>query len=63
MRIFKKSRCRPMSEAMAYARCHGARGSEIVRVTRVAPVELPPVTGEAVRAAFEARLIARFSDR
>jgi hypothetical protein len=33
--FFKKSRSRPMSEAVAYARCHGARDSNLVRVSRV----------------------------
>lgn len=56
-----KVRLRPLDEAEAYARCHGARGTE-VRIVHVEPrrprYELR-VTGEELRRSFERRLDAR----
>jgi hypothetical protein len=58
----------PLDEAAAYARCHGDRGVDLIRVERLPPVppELPelsqeqrPVTGETLRQAFERRLRSR----
>jgi len=55
----------PLDEAAAYARCHGDRGVDIIRVERLPP-ELPElsqeqrtVTGETLRQAFERRLRSR----
>jgi len=54
-------RLRPLSEAEAYARCHGRRESE-VRIVQLEPrrprYELR-VTGEDLRRSFEARLDSR----
>jgi hypothetical protein len=62
----------PIGEAEAYARLHGDRGEDVVRVEPVAPP--PPangsrngrhdpadqeMTGESLRLAFERRLAAR----
>jgi hypothetical protein len=59
----KTSALRPIGEAEAYARCHGDRGLDIVRVDPVPPPPLPRptvhVTGEALRRAFEDRLRSR----
>ena len=57
----KPDRMRPLDEAAAYARCHGAR-DDSVRV-----VKLPPrrarydllATGEEIRRRFEERIDAR----
>jgi hypothetical protein len=54
----------PLDEAAAYARCHGHRGVDIIRVDPLppAPPEPPPrpaVTGESLRRAFEERLRSR----
>ena len=58
----------PLDEAAAYARCHGDRGVDIIRVEPLPPVppELPKlpeeqrtVTGETLRQAFERRLRSR----
>jgi hypothetical protein len=60
-----RERLRPLDEAAAYARCHGAR-DETVRI-----VELPPrraryddllATGEEIRRRFEERIDARELD-
>ena len=60
MRRFKP-RLRPLSEAEAYARCHGRRESE-VRIVQLEPrrprYELR-VTGEDLRQSFERRLDSR----
>ena len=47
----------PITEAEAYARCHGERGPECVRRT-VAPRPSPPqrLTDESLRQAFAVRL-------
>jgi len=55
----------PLDEAAAYARCHGDRGVDIIRVERLPPVppelsqEQRTVTGETLRQAFERRLRSR----
>jgi len=52
----------PIDEAAAYARCHGERGADIIRVEVLPPAPPKPrisVTGETLRAAFEKRLRAR----
>jgi hypothetical protein len=53
----------PIDEAQAYARLHGDRGEEILRVERMpSPPPKPErkqVTGETLRRAFERRLGAR----
>jgi hypothetical protein len=51
-----------MTEALAYARCHGDRSHEIVRVFKAEPRRPrydAGVSGEAVRVAFEAKLLER----
>ena len=56
-----RTRLRPLSEAEAYARCHGRRETE-VRIVHLEPrrprYELR-VTGEDLRRSFEQRLDAR----
>jgi hypothetical protein len=74
MRLLKRGRPkpRPISEAVAYARCHGERDTDLVRLVpreaelvRLAPREVPirsyraAVSGETLRQAFELRLIHR----
>jgi hypothetical protein len=55
----------PLDEAAAYARCHGERSSEIVRVHPVPPPPPAPppqalgISGETLRKAFEQRLRSR----
>jgi hypothetical protein len=52
----------PLDEAAAYARCHGERSSEIVRVHPVPPPPPPQalgISGETLRKAFEQRLRSR----
>ena len=54
----------PLDEAAAYARCHGHRGVDILRIDPLPPPlpRMPThVTGEALRQAFEQRLRARSS--
>ena len=62
MRLFRRPKLRPIPEAVAYARCHGERGLDIVRVVKMEPrrprYDLP-VSGEALRQAFEERLTKR----
>jgi hypothetical protein len=51
-----------MSEAVAYARCHGDRDGDLVRVVRLEPrrPRYPlAVSGETLRRAFESRLDQR----
>jgi hypothetical protein len=54
-----------LDEAAAYARCHGERGSEILRVEPLPPPPPAPppqplgITGETLRQAFERRLRSR----
>jgi hypothetical protein len=55
----------PLDEATAYARCHGDRGVDIIRVEPLPPAlpeppqEARTVTGETLRRAFERRLRSR----
>jgi hypothetical protein len=71
MRLFRRSTTRALSEEMAYARCHGDRGTEILSVKKRPPYELPErrrghrvsVAGEALRAAFAARLDRRLASQ
>ena len=64
MRLWRRRRrhTRPISEASAYARCHGDRDTELVRLVSREPrrprYELP-VSGETLRQAFELRLEQR----
>jgi hypothetical protein len=60
----KRPSLHPIAEAEAYARLHGDRGDDIVRVERLPPP--PPkrsvpdgLTGETLRQAFERRLGSR----
>jgi len=54
---------RPIPESEAYARCHGDRSGDLIRVVVAEPP--PPeepaaeLTGELLRRAFETRLDAR----
>jgi hypothetical protein len=69
VRLFHRRRpaLLPLDEAEAYARCHGERSDEIVSVERLPPplepappnAPVPGLTGESLRAAFEARLRSR----
>jgi hypothetical protein len=64
MRLLRRKRVqtRAISEAVAYARCHGDRDGDLVRVVRIEPrrPRYPlPVTGETLRQAFELRLDQR----
>jgi hypothetical protein len=64
MRLWRRRRrpTRPISEALAYARCHGDRDPELVRLISREPrrprYQLP-VSGETLRQAFELRLDQR----
>ena len=57
---------RPLTEAEAYARCHGERGADFVRLT-VMPKPRPrfpvDVTGETLRRDFEKRLRYRIGQQ
>lgn len=59
-----KNELQPLSEAEAYARCHGGRGDE-VRIVKIEPrrprYDLDP-SGEHLREAFEKRLEKRNPD-
>jgi hypothetical protein len=65
--IFRRRQPREITEAIAYARCHGERGPTILRVSKRPPFELPErrrgfpvsVRGEALRQAFAAKLDER----
>jgi hypothetical protein len=65
--FFRRQQERPITEATAYARCHGDRGSEILSVKRRQPWQLPhrrrgfkvSVAGETLREAFEAKIDGR----
>jgi hypothetical protein len=64
MRFFRRRPVQPpIGEAEAYARLHGDRGVEILRVEPMPPPppkpERPKVTGEMLRRAFESRLGSR----
>ena len=62
MGFLRRPKLRPIPEAVAYARCHGERGSDIVHVSKLEPrrprYDLP-VSGETLRQAFESRLHSR----
>ncbi len=58
----KRSRLRPIPEAVAYAHCHGDRGPDLVRVMKLEPRRPRyafPASGETLRRAFESRLDTR----
>jgi hypothetical protein len=64
MRLLRRRRAhtRPISEAVAYARCHGDRDVDLVRVVKLEPrrQKYPlAVSGETLRRAFESRLDQR----
>jgi hypothetical protein len=64
MRLWRRRRRppRPISEALAYARCHGQRDTELVRLVSREPRRPRyhlPVSGETLRQAFEVRLDGR----
>ena len=64
MRLWRRRRRppRPISEALAYARCYGDRDTELVRLINReprGPSFHPPVSGETLRQAFELRLDQR----
>jgi hypothetical protein len=67
MGLFRRRREREITEAVAYARCHGDRGNEIVRVTKRPPYALPQrrrgyhvsVPGEILRQAFADKIDQR----
>jgi hypothetical protein len=60
----RRQRLRPLTEAEAYARCHGTRETE-VRIVKLEPrrprYELE-VSGEDLRRSFEAKLAEREAD-
>ena len=62
MRFLRRSKCGEISEALAYSRCYGDRGCNLVRRIVLEPrrprypvLEL----GESVRRQFESRLAPR----
>jgi hypothetical protein len=59
--MIRRQRLRPLTEAEAYARCHGTRESE-VRIVKLEPrrprYDLE-VSGEDLRRSFEAKLADR----
>jgi hypothetical protein len=59
--MLRKQRLRPLTEAEAYARCHGMHDSE-VRIVKLEPrrprYDLE-VSGEDLRQSFEAKLARR----
>jgi hypothetical protein len=65
--FFRRRHTHEITEAVAYARCHGDRGSDILSVKKRARYELPErrrgftvsVAGETVRQAFAAKLEGR----
>lgn len=61
----RKRAAAPIREDEAYARCHGARSGDLVRIVTVERPSIPrrtgDLTGELLRRAFEARLDARTS--
>ena len=64
LRRSKKNDLKPLSEAEAYARCHGSRGDE-VRIVKIEPRRAryeTDVSGERLREAFESRLDTREPD-
>ena len=69
MRLFHRAAERALTEEMAYARCHGDRGTEILSVKKLPPYRFPErrrghevtVPGELLRQAFASRLDGRLS--
>jgi hypothetical protein len=61
LRRRSKKDLKPLSEAEAYARCHGNRGDDvrIVKVEPRRPRYETDVSGEHLREAFESRLDTR----
>lgn len=61
MPLVRRQRLRPLTEAEAYARCHGTRDAE-VRIVKLEPrrprYELE-VSGEDLRRSFEEKLAGR----
>ena len=65
--LFRPRSVRVITEEMAYARCHGDRGNDILRVTKQPPYSLPDrrrghqvsVSGETLREAFARKLDRR----
>jgi len=60
--LLRRPKLRPIPEAVAYARCHGERSNDIIRVTKLdepRPRYQLPVSGETLRQAFERRLAGR----
>jgi hypothetical protein len=57
----RRQRLRPLTEAEAYARCHGVRDSEvrIVRIEPRRPRYQLDVSGEDLRRSFEEKLAER----
>ena len=57
----RRQRLRPLTEAEAYARCHGTRESDvrIVRLEPRRPRYQLPVSGEDLRRRFEEKLADR----
>jgi hypothetical protein len=60
----RRQRLRPLTEAEAYARCHGTRETD-VKIVKLEPrrprYELP-VSGEDLRRSFEEKLARREPD-
>jgi hypothetical protein len=62
MTMFRRRRSPPISEALAYARCYGGRGGQIIDIAKVHPRARPltlSVTGETLQQAFETKLAMR----
>jgi hypothetical protein len=67
MRFFRRHEEREITEEMAYLRCHGDRGHDILSVTKQPPYSLPQrrrghhvsVAGETLRQAFASKLDRR----
>ena len=57
----RRQRLRPLTEAEAYARCHGTRESEvrIVKIEPRRPRYQLEVSGEDLRQSFERKLAGR----
>jgi hypothetical protein len=57
----RRQRLRPLTEAEAYARCHGTRESEvrIVKIEPRRPRYQLEVSGEDLRRSFEQKLAGR----
>ena len=64
MGLFRKRHDHVLTEEVAYARCHGERGNDILRVSKRPPYVLPQrrrghhvsVSGETLRQAFATKL-------